>query len=87
MGHIVRTKNKRNGPDYRLIVRRYSIEQNTYKQFVVDRRTIIKFTLEKVCVCVCVDVWNHSRWLIIEFIIRFCDQNKLHSYTTKAGNI
>ena len=65
----MRTKNKRNGPDYRLIIRRYSRKQTTYRKFVVDRRTIIKFILEEVCVLVCVDVWNHSMWLIIEFIL------------------
>jgi hypothetical protein len=69
MGHIVRTKNKRNGLGHGLIIRRYSREQNTYRKSGVDRSTIIKFILEKVCVCV--DEWNHSRWLIIEFVVRF----------------
>jgi len=75
MGHIVYTKYKRNGTNYRRISRRYSREQTTCMRFVVERRMIIKFILEEVCMCVCLfvcfDVWNHSRWLMIEFIVGF----------------
>ena len=56
MGHTARTRNKRNGPDYRLINRRNCKEQTTCRKCVVDRRRIIRFILQKMCVCACVCV-------------------------------